>query len=122
MRQSLLLQRVRYGSDGITFDEVLKIATENGATVLGFDKVGRIAPGFAADIAVFDIDRLEYAGSRADPAASLLFCGFNHAAAYVICNGRVVVDEGQIPGIDEEKLKNDANRIAGEMLARSGGR
>ncbi len=119
MRQALLLQRVHYGSDGITTDEVFKIATENGARVLGFDKVGRIEPGYAGDIAVFDIDRVEYSGSRSDPAASLLFCGYNHGAAYVICNGRVVVDLGEIPGIDEEKLKNDANRIADGLLARA---
>ena len=119
MRQALLLQRVRYGSGGITTDEVLKIATENGARVLGFGNVGRIEPGFAADIAVFDVDKLEYAGSRSDPAASLLFCGYNHGAAYVVCNGKVVVDSGLIPGIDEEKLKDDANRIAGELLARA---
>jgi cytosine/adenosine deaminase-related metal-dependent hydrolase len=119
MRQALLLQRVRYGSDGITFDEVLKVATENGAKVLGFDSAGRIEPGYVGDIAVFDIDKLEYSGSRSDPAASLLFCGYNHGAAYVVCNGEIVVDSGRLPGIDEEKLKNDANRIAGEMLARS---
>ncbi len=118
MRQSLLLQRVRYGSEGITVDEVLKIATENGARVLGFGNLGRIEPGFAADIAVFDVDRLEYCGSRSDPPASLLFCGYDHGAAYVICNGRVVVDSGRIPGIDEEKLKRDANRIADALLAR----
>ncbi len=123
MRQALLLQRVRYGSAGITADEVLKIATENGARVLGFGNVGRIEPGFAADIAVFDIDRLEYSGSRSDPAASLLFCGYNHGASYVICNGKVLVDANGIPGIDEEKLKNDANRIADGLLtsALSGG-
>jgi 8-oxoguanine deaminase len=119
MRQALLLQRVRYGSAGITADEVLKIATENGAQVLGFGNVGRIEPGFAADLAVFDVDSLEYAGSRSDPAASLLFCGYNHGAEYVVCNGKVVVDSGVIPGIDEEKLKNDANRIAGALLARA---
>lgn len=119
MRQALLLQRVRYGSDGITADEVFKIATENGAKVLGFDRLGRIEPGYAADIAAFDIDRVEYSGSRSDPAASLLFCGYNHGADYVICNGKVVVDSGAVPGLDEEKLKNDANRIADALLSRA---
>lgn len=121
MRQALLLQRVRYGSAGITADEVLKIATENGAKVLGFDGVGRIEPGFAADIAVFDIDRPEYCGSLSDPAAALLFCGYNHGAAYLVCNGHVVVDDYALPGFDEEKLKSDANRIARRLLERAGG-
>jgi cytosine/adenosine deaminase-related metal-dependent hydrolase len=119
MRQALLLQRVRYGSAGLTVDEVLKLAGENGAKVLGFGGIGRIEPGFAADIAVFDIDRPEYCGGQSDPAASLLFCGYNHGAAYVICNGKVVVDAYTLPGLDEEKLKKDANRIAGALLARA---
>lgn len=117
MRQALLLQRVRYGSTGITADEVLKLATENGAKVLGFPSIGRIEPGMCADIAVFDVDTLEYAGSRTDPFASLLFCGFNHGTDYTICNGEIVVDRGMLVGIDEEKIKSDANRAAAALAA-----
>jgi 8-oxoguanine deaminase len=117
MRQALLLQRVRYGSAGITADEVLRLATENGAEMLGFSGVGRIEPGYAADLAVFNIDTLEYAGSRSDPFASLLFCGYNHGTDYTICNGRVVVDSGKLVGVNEEKLTADANRVAESLLA-----
>ncbi|MBT3272678.1 MAG: 8-oxoguanine deaminase [Spirochaetales bacterium] len=116
MRQALLLQRVRYGSGGLNADEVLKMATDNGAQVLGFSQVGRVEPGYAADLAIFDMDKLEYSGSRSDPFASLIFCGFNHASDYTICNGRIVVDQGKLTGIDEEKLKADANRIAAGLI------
>jgi cytosine/adenosine deaminase-related metal-dependent hydrolase len=116
MRQALLLQRVRYGSDGITAEEVLKIATENGAEVLGFPRIGRIEPGYRADVALFDVDRLEYAGSGSDPYASLLFCGYNHGSDYTICNGKVVVEGGVLVGVDEEKLKEDAIQAAGKLL------
>ena len=117
MRQALLLQRVRYGSAGITADEVLRLATENGANALGFSRVGRIEQGYAADLAVFNVDTLEYAGSRSDPFASLLFCGYSHGTDYTICNGRVVVDSGRLTGVDEDKLTVDANRIAESLLA-----
>ena len=118
MRQALLLQRVRYGSGGITADEVLGLATENGAKVLGFSRVGRIEVGYSADLALFDVDRLEYSGSGSDPAASLIFCGYNHGTDYTICNGRVVVEAGRLTGVDEEKLKSDARRISRALLSK----
>ncbi len=115
LRQALLLQRVARGSGALTAREVLRMATETGASVLGFEKTGRIAPGFAADIAVFDVDRLEYAGSLSDPFAALVFAGYNHGTAWTICNGKVVVDNGRLTGLDERQLTRDANRIADRL-------
>ena len=43
--------------------------------------------GALADIALFDVMKLEYAGSLSDPVAALLFCGYDHGADYVIVNG-----------------------------------
>lgn len=117
MRNALLLQRVVRGSSALGAREVLSMATETGAAVLGFAGIGRIAEGWAADLAVFDVGRLEYAGSLSDPFAALLFSGYDHGAAYTICNGKVVVDRGRLTGIDEERLAADATRIAARLLA-----
>lgn len=119
MRNALLLQRVTGGSDALTCQDVYRMATETGAEVLGLSGVGRIAPGYAADIAIFDIAKLEYAGSLSDPPAALLFAGFNHGTAYTICNGKVVVDGGELTGIDSEKIRRKGNNIAEELLKRA---
>ncbi len=116
MRHALLLQRVARGSAALGAREVLRMGTETGAAVLGFQGIGRIQEGFAADLAVFDVGRMEYGGSLSDPFAALLFSGYNHGTAWTICNGRVVVDKGRLTGIDEEKLTVDANRIAARLL------
>ncbi len=117
MRHALLLQRVARGSGALGAREVLRMATETGAAVLGFSGIGRIAEGRAADLAVFDVGGLEYAGSLADPFAALLFSGYNHGAAYTICNGKLVVEKGRLTGVDEEALAADANRIAARLLS-----
>ena len=104
MRQALLLQRVRYGSDALTASDVYHIASEGGASILGFEKIGKIAEGWGADIAVFDTRRIEYVGSGTDPVASLLFCGTGHQTAYTIVNGKIVVREGRLTGIDEDEI------------------
>ena len=48
-RQALLLQRVRYGSGGVTAREVLGVATIGGARILGYDDAGSMEPGALAD-------------------------------------------------------------------------
>jgi 8-oxoguanine deaminase len=70
MRHALLLQRVARGSSALGARDILSMATESGARVLGFDRIGRIEPGYAADLAVFDVGRLEYAGCLSDPLGS----------------------------------------------------
>ncbi|HSV56774.1 MAG TPA: 8-oxoguanine deaminase [Magnetospirillaceae bacterium] len=120
MRQALLLQRVRYGAAGITAPEVYGIATEGGARILGWEKLGRIEEGWLADIALFDVRKLEYAGSLSDPAAALLFSGYNHAADYVFVNGKAAVVQGRLIGEDEDEIRDNANRVAARLYAKAG--
>jgi len=116
LRHALLLQRVWKGSDALGARDVLDMATEGGARALGFEGIGRIEEGYAADLAVFDVGRMEYCGSLSDPFAALLFAGYDHGTAYTICNGRLVVDGGRLTGVDEEELVREANGIAARLL------
>ena len=115
MRQALLLQRVRYGSDAVTAMDVYRMATINGAKLLGFEKVGELREGWAADVAVFNIDQLGYAGALSDPLAALIFSGYDHQTAYTLVNGEIVVDGGRLVGIDEQELTRRANKISEKL-------
>ncbi|HTX71694.1 MAG TPA: amidohydrolase family protein, partial [Rectinemataceae bacterium] len=119
-RQALLLQRVRYGSAGITAQEVLGLATEGGARILGYEKLGRIEEGWLADLALFDVMKLEYAGSLSDPAAALLFCGYDHGADHVIVNGTLAVHDRHLVGVDEELLRSKADAASKRLLEKAG--
>jgi 8-oxoguanine deaminase len=119
-RQALLLQRVRYGSGGLRAKEAWRIATEGGAAILGWPEAGRIREGALADIACWRVDDLAYSGSMSDPSAALLFCGYDHRADLVIVNGRIVVEGGRVLGLDEEKLRDDANRVAMRLYKKAG--
>ena len=114
-RNALLLQRVTKGADALTAEEVYRMATVNGARILGYEKVGEIREGWAADLALFDVHKLEYCGALSDPAAALLFAGYNHGTDYTICNGRIVVEAGRLTGIDEETLIARAEEAAGRL-------
>jgi 8-oxoguanine deaminase len=115
-RQALLLQRVKYGSGALTAKQTFTIASENGAKLLGYDTLGRLEEGYGADMAIWDVNKLEYAGAQSDPLAALLFSGYNHGTAYTIVNGKVVVDQGELKGFDEATLTEKANAIAAGLL------
>ncbi len=116
MRNALLLQRVHYGSGAVNTRDIFKLATENGAKLLNFEKVGQLQEGWAADMAIFNINKMEYAGSLSDPLAALIFSGYNHGTDYTIVNGRIAVDKGKLTGVDEQKLTDKANMISERMI------
>jgi cytosine/adenosine deaminase-related metal-dependent hydrolase len=93
----------------------LEIGTLGGARVLGRDDIGALAPGMAADLAVFDLNSIGFAGARHDPVAALVFCG-PAAAAYTIVNGRVIVREGHLTTTDLPALTRRHNRLAAELV------
>jgi 8-oxoguanine deaminase len=117
MRTALLLQRVKYGADAITARDVVAIATEGGAAMLNFPRTGAIREGWTADVAAFDVHKLEYAGALSDPLAALLFAGINHQTDYTIVNGEVTVRHGQLDSVDEHTLAIAANHAAAALLA-----
>ncbi|HOE83745.1 MAG TPA: 8-oxoguanine deaminase [Sphaerochaeta sp.] len=116
LRQALLLQRIRYGSAGLTATEAFTMATEGGAKALDFGAVGRLEVGWAADLAVWDVSTIPYAGAQSDPVASLIFCGTNHNTTHTIVNGELVVHDGVLIGFDEDELAAKANEISRGML------
>ena len=120
VRNALLLQRVKYGASCLNATDVLGMGTKNGAKLLNFAKVGEIKPGYAADLAIFNVGKMEYAGALSDPVAALVFSGFNHATEYTIVAGKVVVDKGRLVGVDEEKIATQANMLSRAMMDKHG--
>jgi len=112
IRNALLLQRVHYGASALSTLDVIKMGTENGARLLGFENVGKIREGWAADLALFNVGKLEYSGSLADPLAAIIFSGYNHGTEYTIVNGKITVDQGKLTGFDEIELMNKCNKIS----------
>jgi cytosine/adenosine deaminase-related metal-dependent hydrolase len=114
-RQAMLLQRVLGGPAALTARGALELATRGGAEVLNRDDIGQIAPGKAADFAIFDLNHLAFAGAGHDPVAALLFCQ-PVAAAYTIVNGNVVVREGKLTTVELPGLIARHNQLAKELL------
>ncbi|HLF82411.1 MAG TPA: 8-oxoguanine deaminase [Anaerolineales bacterium] len=117
-RMAMLLQRVAKGASAFTVLEALELATLGSAAVIGRDDLGQLAPGKAADFIGVRLDRLELAGGAVhDPVAALLLCTPRGVDLSVI-NGRVVVRNGRLEGIELEPLIERHNQLARAMAAR----
>lgn len=119
MRQALLLHRVNSGADAITAEQVLEIATLGSARLLGRSDIGSLEIGKAADLAIIELNKLEYTGSLSDPLAALIFSGINHEVAMTIVNGEIVVNDSKLVYADEDEIIKNGNKIAVEILNKS---
>ena len=100
------------GPAEMTARDALHVATRGGAQVLGRRDVGQLAVGMCADLALFDLRTLGFAGGAVhDPVASLLLCA-SPQAAYTVVNGRVLVRQGQLTTVDLGPLVERHNRLA----------
>jgi cytosine/adenosine deaminase-related metal-dependent hydrolase len=95
--------------------DALALATRGGARVLGRPDIGHLAPGMCADLALFDLRTLGFAGGAVhDPVGALLLCA-SPQAAWTAVNGRVVVREGQLATLDLGPLLERHNRLARQL-------
>ena len=96
----------------MTARDALRLATRGGAQVLGRKDIGQIAVGMCADMALFDLRTLGFAGGAVhDPVGSLLLCA-SQGAGYTIVGGRVLVREGQLASMELGPLVEEHNRMA----------
>ncbi|HVA29138.1 MAG TPA: 8-oxoguanine deaminase [Candidatus Baltobacteraceae bacterium] len=111
-RQTLLLHRVMGDPAALSAGDVLRMATRGGASVLGRDDIGYLAPGMAADIIGYRMDALGLAGGAVhDPLASLVFCRPGSVDLSII-NGRTRIASGTFVDIDLRRLIARHNDIA----------
>jgi cytosine/adenosine deaminase-related metal-dependent hydrolase len=127
-RQALLLARVGRSLEPFGCDrgpaefgtrDALALATRGGARVLGRSDIGHLAAGMCADLALFDLRTLGFAGAAVhDPVGALMLCS-SPQAAFTVVNGRVVVREGRLATVDPGPLVERHNRMAMQLADRA---
>jgi 5-methylthioadenosine/S-adenosylhomocysteine deaminase len=105
----------------LSVEEAFTMATVGGAGVLGFGgKLGRIAIGYKADIVFLDLANINYV-PLGDAAVQLVNGETGSAVDSVMIDGRMVLENGRLLTIDEEKLRQDAERAAARIAESSKG-
>jgi cytosine/adenosine deaminase-related metal-dependent hydrolase len=111
MRHAILAGKIVDRSrTSVTARDVYNAATLGGAKALCRSDLGRLAPGAKADIIVVDLSGFHIALID-DPIKSMVYFGNQNDIDTVIVDGRMVVQDGEIPGIDLDKLAIEANKV-----------
>jgi guanine deaminase len=94
--------------------EAFHLATEGSAKILGFEKIGRLAPGYEADIVFLRLDSPHFVPLRA-PLIQMVF-GENGASVHtVMIGGRIVFHDGKLLTLDEAALRQQAQHAADRL-------
>jgi len=96
--------RTKGGPEALTIEEVVHWGTRSGAAILGLDAVGLVAPGYAADLAVYRLDDLRFAAFH-DIAIAPVAAGVRPYLKCLMVGGRTVVEDDTILGLDVAELR-----------------
>jgi cytosine/adenosine deaminase-related metal-dependent hydrolase len=79
--------------------------------------IGSIEVGKAADLIMWDLDTLEFAGGLHDPFTAPVMCDAKQVSFNMV-NGRVLIENGQFTNVDVRALVARQNTIAANLMAR----
>lgn len=120
MRHMALLAKVRSGTSTLPAREALRIATIEGAKVLGIDdRVGSLELGKEADLAVVDLG-----GPHAEPGGDvfgrLVYACKSSDVRHVVVAGQLLVRDREPTRVDVEEVVARARTEARHAAARAG--
>jgi cytosine/adenosine deaminase-related metal-dependent hydrolase len=110
VRQAMLAARAGGDPAALTARDALRLATRGGADCLGRDDMGSLEAGRRADIALFGVDGLGFAGAGADPVAAVVHCQ-PQRVRHLVVEGRVVVRDGELVTADEREITAEGHRV-----------
>jgi 5-methylthioadenosine/S-adenosylhomocysteine deaminase len=95
----------RSGGSDIGANDVLNAATTGGARCFGFDdRIGQLAEGFDADFTVVSLNATHQLPAY-DPVTTTIFSSSGRDVVLTVIGGREVYRNGQVIGVDEERLR-----------------
>jgi 8-oxoguanine deaminase len=99
-----------------TVEDVVRWGTAGGAKVLGLPGIGTLAPGQAADIAIYALDRDPRYFGLHDPAIGPVASGGAAHLKALLRGGHEIVRDGAVPGLDMAELGQQARVAVARLL------
>ncbi|MEM7176698.1 MAG: amidohydrolase family protein [Pseudomonadota bacterium] len=118
MRMGLIIHR---GAEGRSVQpmpsEVFQFATTNAARALQHDRIGRIAAGMKADLAVLDLNAPAL-NPRVSIVSNLVHYGHPGMVTDTIVDGRFLMRDGRLVTLDEVEVSQQAQAATSAMWTR----
>jgi len=120
MRLAGLMQKIRLGPNALSARDVVMMATEGGARLLGWEsEMGTLDPGKRANLILIDQSGLHTLPST-DPAANVVYTNTASDVVMTMVNGKILFEDGELTTIDEDKLKHTVRVERRNVLERAG--
>jgi len=112
MRACALMHKVNnYDPTAVSAKQVVKMATRNGAEVLGMEqKIGSLEAGKLADIITINLAKPHLAPIF-DPYSHLVYCVDGQDVANVFVNGKIIMRNREVKTLDEGKILKRASEF-----------
>lgn len=111
---SMFSQMAEDAVEGSTFADVYSAVTLGGSKYLGRDDLGRLCKGAKADMIAVDLDSF-HMGAVDDPIRTIFMCGSGQDVKMSVINGRTVMKDRKIEGVDLEELKAKGQKYYNKM-------
>ena len=112
MKQASVLQKVDQLDPTVTpMADIFEMATINGARAAGFDRVGKLRPGWRADIIGLSTD-----ATRGTPLyevlSYLVFAARGGDVQFTMVDGEVLMEDGTVTVADADAIRARASEVA----------
>jgi 5-methylthioadenosine/S-adenosylhomocysteine deaminase len=95
--------------------EILKCLIEGGARAMRHPRpIGRIAPGYEADLIMLDLDTLAFTPLN-DLRRQLIYCENGSSVRMTMVAGEIVYENGRVRGVDERAIRAEAREHAARL-------
>jgi len=114
MRQAVLLQRItKMKADAVSHLDAFRMATVQGAKMLGHDDLGSIESGKLADLTAVKVKGNHFLTPLFEPLETLVYAGSGgRDTAWTMVNGVMIYDNGKFPTIDAEAIVTEVAEAA----------
>ena len=117
LQVGMMLARLASGAaDAVRSEDFYDAATLGGAAALGRPDLGRLEAGACADLAVICLDDPAI-GQVIDPIQTLMLNGSGRDVRTVVIDGRFVMTDGLIEGVDEAAMHHRAQEQFDRLVA-----
>lgn len=96
-------------------DLPLRLASQRGAQAMGFSESGVVAPGRSADLILLDF-RHAHLRPRHNLLANVIFAAKSPDIRYVIVDGQILLRDGKLTTLDEDRILHEAEQRAFRMV------
>jgi len=117
MRLSGLIQKPFYGPKAISSQQILEMATINGAKALGIrDELGCIEEGKKADMIILNINKAQTTPFAMNNIYSSIVYSMNSEnVETVIIDGKIVMEDGELKMINEKEIIKKSKKYASKI-------